>query len=283
MRAEAALATRCVAGRDGRVRTRISTLRSEPPITLRPTIPNRQDPRFVGDAPSARVCVAAAAAGPIGGDRFALRVDVGERSTLVLREVSATLVLPGARGEQSRLTVDVSVGAGATLVWLTEPVIAARDCHHVGEIRVALASDARLLLREELLLGRFAEEPGAVRQSLRVTLDGRPLLHQEMAVGGDAPAWASPAVTGGHLAIGSLLVVDPSWGENPPAATPLAGDAALLPLEGPAVLVSALCPDALTLRRTLETALDLLERPEDDPSTEMRAHETFASPQPSPA
>lgn len=259
MHAEAAVATRRVAGGNGRARTRISKLRSEPPLTLRPTIASGREPRLDGEARPARVCVAAGAAGPVGGDRLALAVDVGEGSSLVLRDVSATLLLPGARGEESRLGVDVSVGPEATLVWLPEPVIAASNCLHVGDIRVTLAAGARLLLREELLLGRFGEEPGTVRQSLRVSIDGRPLLHQQLAVGGDATAWAGPAVTGGHRAIGTLLVVEPGWGDEPPAATPLAGDAALLPLEGPAVLVSALCPDALTLRRSLDAALDLLE------------------------
>jgi hypothetical protein len=35
------------------------------------------------------------------------------------------------------------------------------------------------------------------------------------------------------------------------------GDAALLPLEGPAVLITALCPDALSLRSSLDSGLAL--------------------------
>lgn len=263
MRAAAHLRTERDPRTDGTPRTRIAALRSESPLILRPTRPKGPEPWTDGRADVARVCLVAGAAGPIGGDRLRLRVEVGPGSTLVLRDVSATLVLPGPHGAESRFDVEVDVGAGATLVWLPEPVIAARGCRHVSDVRVALAPGARLVLREELLLGRHGEAPGTVRQTVRVELAGRPLYHQQLAVGPDATGWDGPAVTGGHGAIGSLLVVDPAWGDAPPAALPLDGDAALLPLRGPAVLVSALGGDALVLRRQLDRGLGLLDRPRD--------------------
>lgn len=255
MRARAHLATEHEERPGGRGRSRVTTLRSESPLMLRLTHPKGREPWTSGAPDVARVCLAAGAAGPIGGDRFDLRVDVGPRSTLVLREVSSTLLLPGPDGAQSCTRVTVHVGAAATLVWLPEPVIAARGCHHVNDVRVDLEPGARMVLREELLLGRHGESPGTAHQQLRVRLDGRPLLHQQLSVGPDAPAWGSPAVTAGRRALGTLLVVDPGWAEELPPATPLDGDAAVLPLSGPAVLVSAVATDNLALRRSMDDGL----------------------------
>lgn len=262
MRACATLAVEHVPLPDGGGRSRIAVLHSQAPLVLRPTHPKGPEPWTRGgpggDPGVARVCVAAGAAGPIGGDDFRFRVDVGAGSTLVLRQVSATVLLPGPRGERSSTRTAVSVGAGATLVWLPEPVIAARGCRHLGEVRVELAAGARLVLREELLLGRHGEQPGTVRQRLRIRLDGRPLLTQQLDVGPEAPGWDTAAVTGGRRAVGSLVVVDPAWLEAPPAAALLGRDGAVLPLAGPAALVSVLAADGLALRRRLDQGLAAL-------------------------
>ncbi|WP_167760890.1 urease accessory protein UreD [Geodermatophilus sp. DF01_2] len=258
MRARAELATDYIQRTDGRGRSRITTLRSESPLMLRPTFPKGPEPWTDGAANVARVCLAAGAAGPVGGDELVLRVDVGRDSTLVLRDVSATLLLPGPGGEQSSTRVTVHVCSGATLVWIPEPVIAAHGCRHRSDIRVDLDPGARLLLREELLLGRHRESPGTVYQHLRVRLDGRPLLNQQLSVGPGAPGWGSPAVTGGRRALGTLLVVDPRWSDDPPPAAALDGDSAVLPLNGPAALVSAVATDNLSLRRSLDVGLDRL-------------------------
>ena len=261
MRATAALAIEAVALPDGAMRSRVSTLRSQAPLMLRLTNPKGPEPWTGSDAGAARVCLAAGAAGPIGGDEYALSVDVGAGATLVLREVSASLLLPGPQGGQSTLRTTVRVGAGATLVWLPEPVIAARGCHHLIDVCVELGAGARLVLREELLLGRHGEQPGAVVQHLQVRLDGCPLLHQELRLGPGAVGWDSAAVTGGRRALGSLVVVDPAWADEPPSAARLGDAAAVLPLAGPAALVSALAPDALVLRRCLDEGMRLLTAP----------------------
>jgi urease accessory protein len=62
-------------------------------------------------------------------------------------------------------------------------------------------------------------------------------------------------LTGGGRALGSIVVVDPSWSFYPVAGAPLGDTAGVLPLAGPAAMVSALAPDALALRRCLDTGL----------------------------
>jgi hypothetical protein len=102
-------------------------------------------PWGAGGPTAATVSLIAGAAGPIGGDRLRLEVEVGPGSTLVLREVASTVLLTGLRGEESLTEVDVRVADGATFVWLPEPVIAARGCRHRTDIRLALEPTATRL------------------------------------------------------------------------------------------------------------------------------------------
>jgi urease accessory protein len=260
MQALARVAVELAVGTDGRARNRLAVLRSEPPLVLRPIVAAGSDGFMrweAGHARPATVTVVAGSAGPLGGDRLRLEVEVGPGSMLVLSEVAATLLLPGPNGEESLMEIDIRVDTNGTLVWLPEPVIAVRGCRHRTEIRVSLASGGRLFLREEVMLGRYGEQPGMLRQHLRVQIDGRPLLDQELAVGFEASGWDGPAVTGNHRALGMILVVDPETCQRIPAT--LEGDAAILPLAGPAVLVSVLAPDTLALRRQLDAGLALLD------------------------
>lgn len=251
-RVHARLGTELVRG--GRPHTRICGLRSDWPLMLRPTLPlddgtiARWSSR---DAVPAQVHQAAAAAGPIGGDRQHLRIDVGAGSALVLGEVSPTLLLPGPRGEQSHTEVDIAVGPGATLAWLPQLVIAARGCLHRADVRIALEPGSRLLLREQSLFGRCGERSGALRQRVRVRLGGRPLFDQELAVGPGLSDGCGPAITGGQRSVGSLLLVDAD------AQHSAGGDQnfAIMPLRGPGVAATALAPDTATLTRKLAAAL----------------------------
>lgn len=238
--------------------SRIDVLRSQAPMALRSTIARGPEPWAPYDVEPARVCLAASGAGPVGGDQLGLEVHVGAGTTLLLSEASATLLLPGVHGEASVLTVDVRVDEGATLVWLPEPVIAARGCRHRTQVRVDLAVDARLMMREELLLGRRGEGAGSVELDVRVRRGGLPLLSQTLSLGGDLAA--TPAVVGEHRAAGTVLVVDPALPTT--ESTGLEGDGVLMPLAaGGAVLAQGLAADSLQLRRQLDTALRLLGPP----------------------
>ncbi len=272
MQAFARVVVEFVVGTDGRARNRVAVLRSEPPLVLRPVVATCTDGFLCWDGEEPRpatVTLVAGSAGPIGGDRLRLQIEVGSNSMLVLSEVAATLVLPGPNGEESTMEIDIRVGANGTLVWLPEPVIGARGCRHRTNIHVRLLSGARLLLREELVLGRHGEQPGCLRQHLRAQIDSRPFLDQELAVGLDATGWDGPAVSGGQRALGSLLVVDPAWGKaSPRIVDSLGKDAAILQLPGPAVLMSVLAPDTLLLRRQLQRGLALLDHPATEPRVE---------------
>ncbi|MGV9245088.1 urease accessory protein UreD [Streptomyces sp. NPDC003710] len=238
---------RIVARDDGRGGTSLPVLAGEGPLALRRT-------RATGD--EARVMLVGAMSGPLGGDHLTVEADVGGGALLHVGSAAATLALPGQAKGEARYDVRLEVAAGGELRWLPEQLISARGSELYVSSRIDLARGARLVYREEQVLGRVGEEPGRLTSRLTVRLAGRPLLDQETACGPGAPGgWDGPAVLAGHRALGQLLVVRPEFTESPAGARMLGERAALTPLAGPAVLVTAVAPDALRLRRVLDEAL----------------------------
>ncbi|MFC4505084.1 MULTISPECIES: urease accessory protein UreD [Streptomyces] len=238
------------AAADGRGGTSLPVLDSDGPLALR---------RTRGGADEARVMLVGAMSGPLGGDRFAVEADVDTGARLHVGSAAATIALPGQLKDEAHYAVRLTVADGGELRWLPEPLISAKGSDLHVSTQVDLAPDARLVLREEQVLGRVGEEPGRLTSRLAVYVGGRALLDQELACGPGAPGgWDGPAVLAGHRAVGQLLVVRPEFRDNPVAARVLGESAAVLPLAGPAALVSAVAPDGLRLRRVLDEALAAL-------------------------
>ncbi|EKE43145.1 urease accessory protein UreH [Oceaniovalibus guishaninsula JLT2003] len=258
MVARAALASERSA--DGRT-SRIRTLRSDGPLVLRPSNPKGAEPLTHRRHDVARISLAAGTAGPLGGDDYALDIHVGAGSTLVLQEVAAMLVLPGATGGRSRMSIDIRIERDATFVWWPEPIIAAGRCDHCHNVRIAMDPAARLVLREETILGRHGEAPGAFASRLRITRAGAALYDQRLSFGPASTGWNGAAVLGNAKAVGSVVAVDPGWGDAPPSAAPFDRDAALTPLAGPGIAIGAVAADSLTLRRLLIRGLNELGSP----------------------
>ncbi|MGW0897649.1 urease accessory protein UreD [Streptomyces goshikiensis] len=231
---------------DGRGGTALPLLAGEGPLALR---------RTRGEGAEAGVMLVGAMSAPLGGDHLAVEADVGAGARLALATAAATLALPGRGGEPARYDVRLTLEEDAALRWLPEPLVSVRGSDLRVRTRADLAPGSRLLLREEQVLGRAGESGGLLRSRLTVTRAGRPLLDQELACGPGAPAgWDGPAGLAGHRSLGQLLVVDPAFEKAPPAAAVLGEFAAVTPLAGPAVLVTALAPDALRLRELLDAA-----------------------------
>jgi urease accessory protein len=214
-------------------RGRITTLYGEPPLLPHVTGPG--EVHFVGGA-----------AGPLGGDDLCVEIDVGPGADLCVRTVAASLALPGKGFSRTRISARIA--AGGRLAWLPEPLIAASGCAHEAVSTVELAAGAALVWREELVCGRYGEEPGDARLRLAVHLDGRPLHRHEIAVGPGAPGWAGAAVLGGARAVGSVLLVGAP--AEPVAAT---GQAALLTLDHGARLAVATGCDLREVRSALDS------------------------------
>nr|WP_206441710.1 urease accessory protein UreD [Streptomyces boncukensis] len=202
----------------------------------------------------ARVTLVGAMSAPLGGDRLAIEARAEAGARLVFDSSAATIALPGRVPRAARYDVRLSVAEGAAVHWLPEPLIAAAGSVLHQHIRVDLAPGARLVLRDEQVLGRAGEEPGRLGTRLTVHRAGRPLLDQRLDFGPGAPGWDSGAVLGGHRAVGQLLLVDPEFADGPPGPRMLGETAALIPLAGPAALATAVAPDALQVRRLLDQA-----------------------------
>ncbi|WP_406433118.1 urease accessory protein UreD [Streptomyces sp. NBC_00631] len=241
---------RIVARDDRRGGTSLPVLEGEGPLALR---------RTRGSGAEARVMVVGAMSGPLGGDLFGIEARVEAGARLSVGSAAATIALPGQGKEEARYDVRLDVADEGELRWLPEQLISANGSDLRVRTRVDVGAAGRLVLREEQVLGRVGEEPGRLSSRLTVRVAGKTVLDQELVCGPGAPGgWDGPAVLAGHRAVGQLVVVRPEFAVHPMAARMLGECAALTPLAGPAVLVSAVAGDALRLRRTLDEALGQL-------------------------
>ncbi|MFI7502818.1 urease accessory protein UreD [Streptomyces sp. NPDC049687] len=236
---------------DGRGGTALPVLESDGPLALR---------RTRGRGSEARVVLVGAMSGPLGGDRFGVEADVESGARLHVGSAAATIALPGQVKDAAHYDVRLRVADRGELHWLPEPLISANGSDLYVTTRADLAPDARLVLREEQVLGRVGEEPGRLTSRFVVRVGGRVVLDQELACGPGAPGgWDGPAVLAGHRALGQLVVVRPDFNDSPAAARVLGEHASLVPLAGPAALVTAVAPDGLRLRRVLDEALAVFD------------------------
>jgi urease accessory protein len=260
MRAHAKLRVQRRPGGLSTPRDHVSRLRSHGPLVLRPTgerLPEWTSRWGLDPDDGVTVRLAAGAAGPLGGDHWRLDVEVGDGAALQLAAVSASLVLPGAHAERSLSETTISVGADAMLIWSPAAQIAAASCRHAGLSRIDLGPGARLCAREEVVIGRYGEQPGDFAQRLRVTRGGEPLYDQELAVGSAFAGWNSSAVVADRKALGSIVVVDPETTHLDlftHTVSPDLPDTAVMRLAPDAVLVTSLAPDMIALRHRLDVA-----------------------------
>ena len=240
--------------------TRLTALAGQAPLLLRQTLADGADPGV------AQVHLVAGAAGPVGGDELHLGLHLAAGARVRVRSVAATVALPGpgpgtwsgssSGSGESTLDISVRLDSGSALVWDPQPFIAARGARHRTTVRVELAADARLTWHEQTLLGRHGEEPGSAVTRLCVRRAGRPLLDHTLAVGPRHPGSLGPAVAGPDRAGSTTVIVDPAWEQVSPAdrltldpRDDAHGAVAVFPLDGPAVVISALSSDGLGLER----------------------------------
>ncbi|AWK08219.1 urease accessory protein UreD [Streptomyces spongiicola] len=243
-------AARVHAAYNGRT-TVLPQLRSDGPFHLR---------RMRTDGRSAKVGIIGAMSAPLGGDRLAIDVTVGDRAALTVTTAAATLALRGPTSAPAHYDVRITAGEHSGLRWLPQPLISSAGSNLRQTYTVELAATSRLLLREEQLLGRADEEPGHLVSRLLVHRAGRPLLDQQTAYGDPEPGWDGPAVLHEHRAVGQLLLVrpntDPHRGPVLLRGGSRRGHAVLAPLaNGPALLATAVAPTSSALRELLDEAL----------------------------
>lgn len=151
--------------------------------------------------------------GVLGGDDLGLRVEVGEGCRVQLTTTSATrLYRCKAGAADSAQQMSVTVGTGALLEILPDPLIPFAGARYRQETRFALQPGARLFCWEVLSPGREArgELFAYDRLDLRTAIvaDGMPIAYERMMLAPAAQSLHSGAVLGPYryLSTGYLCV-----------------------------------------------------------------------------
>ncbi len=153
------------------------------------------------DVESARVALVPEGALLLAGDAVEVHVEVGDGVRLELVEPSGTVAY-AMRGGSATWDVDVRLDAGSALLWHAEPFVVAAGADVRRRTRLVLPEDARLALRETLVLGRDGEVPGTIDSWLVVQRpDGTPVLVERLALG----PTTTGALLGGRRVVGSVL------------------------------------------------------------------------------
>ena len=106
---------------------------------------------------------------------------MGPGLRLDLRDVAGTVAYHG-RGLGCVVDVSLRVHEGATLTWAAEPLVVADGAEVTRHLRVDVADGGRLLLRDQVALGRSGQEGGRLDCHTTMTYAGRPALVEHLEV-----------------------------------------------------------------------------------------------------
>jgi urease accessory protein len=192
----------------GRARIRLATGGSPQCPVLRPMLLETSVDR-------ARISLVPEGAMLLAGDHLDIDIAVGAGTHLEIVEPAGTVAYD-MRGRHATWDVRIRLGDGASLTWAGEPFVASAGSDVRRSTSVVLGPDARLALRETMVLGRYGEWPGRVRQSTRVHDDaGTPVLVEELGL----DPVSAPHLLGRHRVVSTiLLLADPD--EVPAGVSP---------------------------------------------------------------
>ena len=185
---------------------------------------------------SARVALVAEGALLLAGDDITVSITVGAGMRLQVVEPAGTVAYD-MRGGSARWQVAVRLDRGAHLAWRGEPFVVAAGAEVIRDVHLDLAEGSVAILRESLVLGRAGESGGVLTQRIRVLLDGRPLLAEDLELG---PARPRTGVLGPARVIDTVSVL----GRRAPGI-PLTSEVShRLELDGPGTVIRSLSTQA---------------------------------------
>jgi len=115
----------------------------------------------------------------LADDRVEVRVRVGAGRSLEIVEPGGTVAY-AMRGSSAGWDVTVEVEEGGSLVWDGQPFVVAEGADVRRRLSVELGADARVVVRETLVLGRAGEDPGRLVSRTEVRREGLPVLVEEL-------------------------------------------------------------------------------------------------------
>ena len=152
-------------------------------------------------------------------------VFVEEGATLHVRSVAAAVALPrGSGGQTSAQRIRATVDGRLDLQ--LEPTVVTARAHHIAEVTALLGADGELTATEQVLLGRWGEDPGRWTGTIRIERAGRPVLATTVGLGPGECAWLPPVTP---RAYASLVHVS---GEDTDVDVRTGEDSVRLPLPG---------------------------------------------------
>lgn len=164
-------------------------------------------PRVHGPVPE--VVFLNTSGGLTGGDRLSFAVDLAPGVSALATTQTAERAYASAGGG-AQVTVDLSLGAGATLDWLPQETILFDRSALSRRTTAEIGPGARLMLAEAVVLGRAAMGERVAQTTLcdwrEVRREGRPVFLEPLRLTG-ATLGAGPACLGPHRAAATLALV----------------------------------------------------------------------------
>jgi urease accessory protein len=168
-------------------------------------------PRVAG--PALEAVLINTAGGLAEGDRAETAIEVGAGADLVVTTPAAEKVYR-SDGATTRLTVNLTLGAGARLDWVPQETILYNTARLARRLDVEMAADAALLLFEATAFGRIAHgervETGLFEDRWRIRRGGTLVYADSFRLAGAiGERLALPTVANGARAIATLLYIAP--------------------------------------------------------------------------
>lgn len=173
-------------------------------------------PRLVSRRGSeVRIALVAGQALLLPRDEVMIRIRIGAGCTLQLEDIGGTVAY-GGDDPRALWRTEVELAAGARLTWAGKPFVVADGADVRRRFHAEMAMDARLVLRETLVLGRAGERGGRIDTRTVVSCGGRPALADGLIAAGRHP---QPGVLGEHRVLDALTVVGIRPSPDPHALT----------------------------------------------------------------
>ncbi|WP_183092615.1 urease accessory protein UreD [Nocardioides stalactiti] len=154
------------------------------------------------DATGATISLVPEGALLLAGDAIEIDVTVDAGARLHLIEPAGTVAFD-MRGGRARWDVRVRLEEDAALTWAGEPFVVAAGADVERTTRITMANGAAAAVRDTLVLGRYGEGPGRVRQRTSVSSGATPWLVEDLPLG---PV-SAPGLLGGHRVVASVLLL----------------------------------------------------------------------------
>jgi urease accessory protein len=158
--------------------------------------------------------------GVAAGDRLDVAISVGPAAQATIAAQAAERFYRARTADApSHVRTHLTVAQGAALEWLPQETILFDQSAVNRRLQIDLAQDARFLGVETLVFGRTAMGErvgqGTLRDLIRITRDGEPLLHDAIRIDGDIDAnLHRTAIGAGARVIATIVYVAPDTTEK---------------------------------------------------------------------